>query len=198
MITSGKELYEMLDLGYLLPMDPTRRPNFDANADPSVVNPPYDPNNAHTMAWQSGFTGIAWNTKYIDRPITSMDDLLDPAFKDHIGMMGNDDAATLALMAVGKEPETSTEADWQEAAAWLQEQKDAGIVRKYYLQDYLTAFENEDIWITLAWSGDILIDRLYYGFDTFEFTIAGHRRRDLDRRLLHPDGSPRTRSGRCR
>jgi spermidine/putrescine transport system substrate-binding protein len=86
-------------------------------------------------------------------------------------MMANDDAANLAIMAVGKDPVTSTEADWAEAAAWLNEQKDSGVVRKYYVQDYLTAFENEDIWITLAWSGDILIDRLYYDRPEFEFTI---------------------------
>jgi spermidine/putrescine transport system substrate-binding protein len=74
-------------------------------------------------------------------------------------------------MAIGKAPEDSTEEDWQAAAAWLQEQKDSGVVRKYYIQDYLTAFENEDIWITLAWSGDILIDRLYYDRPEFEFAI---------------------------
>jgi len=170
-ITSGQQLYEMLELGYLLPLDPELHPNFDANADATVKSPTYDPDNAHTMAWQSGFTGIAYNTKYVDRPITSMEDLKDPAFAGHIGMMGNDDAATLALMAVGVAPEESTEADWETAAAWLQEQKDSGVVRKYYIQDYLTAFENEDVWITLAWSGDILIDRLYYDKPEFEFVI---------------------------
>ncbi len=170
-ITSGKELYEMLDLGYLLPLDPDLHPNFDANADPSVVNTSYDPGNAHTLAWQSGFTGIAYNTNYIDRPITSMEDLKDPAFAGKIGMMGNDDAATLALLAVGATPETSTPEEWQQAADWLNEQKDSGVVRKYFVQDYLTAFENEDVWITLAWSGDILIDRLYFGRTEFEFVI---------------------------
>jgi spermidine/putrescine transport system substrate-binding protein len=170
-ITNGPQLSEMIDLGYLIPLDPTGHPNFDANADPTVVDPAYDKGNVHTLAWQSGFTGIAWNTKYVDKDITSMEDLLDPAYAGHIGMMGNDDAATLALMAVGVAPETSTPEDWQTAADWLQAQKDSGVVRKYYVQDYLTAFENEDIWITEAWSGDILIDRLYYDRPEFEFTI---------------------------
>jgi len=135
------------------------------------VSPAYDKNNVHTLAWQSGFTGIGVNRKYIDREITSMEDLKDPAFAGHIGMMANDDAANLAIMAVGVIPEESTPDDWATAAAWLQDQKDMNIVRKYYFQDYLTAFENEDIWISLAWSGDILIDQLYYDRPEFEFLI---------------------------
>ena len=170
-ITNGIQLNAMIDLGHLIPLDTSARPNFDQNADPTIVDPAYDPGNVHTMAWQSGFTGIAWNTNYIDRDITSMNDLLDPAFAGHIGMMGNDDAATFSLMAIGVEPETSTPGDWEEGAAWLQSQKDSGVVRKYYVQDYLPAFENEDTWITMAWSGDILIDQLYYDRPEFRFAI---------------------------
>jgi spermidine/putrescine transport system substrate-binding protein len=170
-ITNGKELSEMIDLGFLIPLDTSARPNFDQYADPTIVDPAFDPGNAHTMAWQSGFTGIAWNTKYIDRDITSMEDLLDPAFAGKVGMMNNDDAATFSLMAVGVEPETSTPGDWEEGVAWLQAQKDSGVVRNYYGQPYLTAFENEDIWITMAWSGDILIDQLYFDRPEFRFVI---------------------------
>jgi spermidine/putrescine transport system substrate-binding protein len=171
-ITNGSELTEMIELGYLTTLDPTLMPNFKANAGDTVTDTAYDPGNAHTMAWQSGFTGIAWNKKFIDRDITSFQDLLDPEFEGKVGMMGNNaDLPGLALLAVGVVPTESTPDDWQRAADLLQQQKDSGVVRKYYIQDYLTAFENEDIWITMAWSGDIIIDQLYYGRDEFEFII---------------------------
>lgn len=170
-ITNGPQLTEMIELGYLVALDKDAHPNFDTQADSTIVDPAYDPGNTYTLAWQSGFTGIAYNTKYIDREITGMQDLLDPAFAGKIGMMGNDDCANLALLAVGVDPETSTTEDWQTAADWLQAQKDSGVVRKYYVQDYLTAFENEDVWISLAWSGDILIDQLYYDRPEFRFII---------------------------
>jgi spermidine/putrescine transport system substrate-binding protein len=171
-ITNGSELTEMMELGYLITLDPELMPNFKANAGDTVTDPAYDPGNAHTMAWQSGFTGIAWNKKFIDRPITSFQDLLDPAFAGRVGMMGNNaDLPGLALLAVGVIPTESTPDDWQRAADLLLQQKDSGVVRKYYIQDYLTAFENEDIWITMAWSGDIIIDQLYYGRDEFEFIL---------------------------
>jgi spermidine/putrescine transport system substrate-binding protein len=171
-ITNGPEMSEMLELGYVIPLDQQLLPNFTANADPTVRDPTYDPGNAHTIAWQSGFTGMAWNKKYIDKEITSFMDLFDETYAGHIGMIGNNvDLPGLAMLAVGVVPETSTPDDWQRAADLLQQQKDANIVRKYYVQDYLTAFENEDIWITMAWSGDILIDQLYYGYDYLEFIL---------------------------
>jgi spermidine/putrescine transport system substrate-binding protein len=171
-ITNGTVLAEMIASGYLIQLDPELMPNFVANAGETVKDPSYDPGNAHTMAWQSGFTGIAWNTKYIDRDITSFQDLMDPAFKGKIGMFGdNADLPGLALLAVGVAPETSTPDDWQKAADLLNQQKDSGVVRKYYVQDYLTALENEDVWITMAWSGDILIDQLYYDLGNLQFTI---------------------------
>ena len=171
-ITNGSELTEMIDLDYLIPLDQNLMTNFYANADPTIKDPAYDPGNVHSIAWQSGFTGIAYNKNYIDHEITSFMDLFDEQYKGKIGMIGNNaDLPGMALLAVGVEPTTSQPEDWQKAAELLQQQKDSGVVRKYYVQDYLEAFENEDIWLTMAWSGDILIDKLYYGRDEFEFII---------------------------
>jgi spermidine/putrescine transport system substrate-binding protein len=171
-ITNGQVLGEMIDLGYLIPLDPELHPNFDAQADPTVADPSYDPGNKHTLAWQSGFTGIVYNSKYIDPPPTSFDDLLNTKYSGKIGMFAdNADQPALILMQLGYAPETSTPDQWKQAADWLQKQKDMGIVRKYYTQDYLTALENEDIWIGIGWSGDILIDNLYYDLPELGFVI---------------------------
>jgi spermidine/putrescine transport system substrate-binding protein len=171
-ITNGTVLSEMIDLGYLIQLDPELMPNFAANAGDTVKDPSYDPNNAHTMAWQSGFTGIVYNDKYVDPAPTSFDDLLDPKYSGKIGMFAdNADQPALILMQLGINPETSTPEDWQKAADWLNMQKDSGVVRKYYTQDYLTALENEDIWLGIGWSGDIIIDNLYYDLPNLHFVI---------------------------
>ena len=52
-------------------------------------------------------------------------------------------------------PETSTQADWQNAANWLLKQRNNGLVRKYYEQDYISPLSKGDLWISMAWSGDI-------------------------------------------
>jgi spermidine/putrescine transport system substrate-binding protein len=54
---------------------------------------------------------------------------------------------------MGVNCEKSTPADWQKAAAMLKQQRP--LVRKYYEQDYIDPLSKGDIWISMAWSGDI-------------------------------------------
>ena len=108
------------------------------------------------MAWQSGYTCIGYNTKYIKEPITSIQSLFDPKYKGKVGMMGDpQELGSFGLLAIGIDPAKSTPADWQKAADKLNAQKHAGIVRSYYDQSYIDALKNGDIWIAMAWSGDI-------------------------------------------
>jgi spermidine/putrescine transport system substrate-binding protein len=59
------------------------------------------------------------------------------------------------MFLLGIDPDKSVQADWEKAGQKLQEQRDAGIVRKYYENDYVDALVRGDIWICMAWSGDI-------------------------------------------
>ena len=153
-ITNGIYLDKLVELDYLIPLDQNAMPNFYANASPLVLDPSFDRGNVYTMAWQSGMTGIGYNPKYIDREITSWQDLTDPAFKGHVGMFADiEDTPNSALCAIGVNPETSTQADWKKAADWLKKQRP--LVRKYYQQDYVDPLSKGDLWISLAWSGDI-------------------------------------------
>jgi spermidine/putrescine transport system substrate-binding protein len=155
-ITNGWYLTELLLQDFLVPIWREKVPNFDKYAGPSVVNPSYDPGNKHTMVWQSGLTGIGYNPKLTKREITSLEDLWDPAFAGHIGMFSDvTELGAFGLLKEGIIPTNSTPEDWAKAAAALQEQKDKKLVRQYYDQSYINALENGDIWITMAWSGDI-------------------------------------------
>ena len=153
-MTNGWELTEMIDNGFVMELDQAKLTNFRKYASPTVKSPNYDPNNKHSVVWQTGFTGIAYNSKLIDREITSFQDLLDPAFSGHVGMMSdNTELGSAALLALGIDPAKSTHADWAKAAAWLKKQQP--LVRGYYDQSYIDKLENGDTWITQAWSGDI-------------------------------------------
>ena len=162
----------MIQLGYLIELDPELRPNFDANAGSTFRDPAFDPGNRYTMAWQSGMTGIAYNTKYVDEPITTLEGMLNPKYSNHVAMFGNNaDAPALAMIELGIDPETSTPDDWQKAADFLQRFNESGILRQWTDQAYLTGLENEDLWVSMAWSGDILNDKLYFPeYAAFEFT----------------------------
>jgi spermidine/putrescine transport system substrate-binding protein len=161
-ITNGDTLNQLLRLEYLVELPADLRPNFDQYASTAVKDPGYDPGNRFTMAWQSGLTGIAWDPVQVEelRPsnpeITSVMDLFDPAFAGHVGMFAdNADMPNLAMIGMGIEPETSTPDDWQAAADLLNQQKNDGIVRQYYTQNWTNALQNGDIAVTMGWSGDV-------------------------------------------
>jgi spermidine/putrescine transport system substrate-binding protein len=173
-ITNGQELTEMMALGFLIPLDHSLTPNFNENVGPAFKDPGFDPGNKYTMAWQSGMTGYAWNTKFIDGPITGMQDLMNDEWEGHVSLFGNNaDAPNMAMIELGIDPADSGPEEWQQAADLLTSFNEWGGLRKWDDQAYLTAFENEDLWATMAWSGDIINDKLYYPeFASFEFSTA--------------------------
>jgi spermidine/putrescine transport system substrate-binding protein len=158
-------------LDWVIPLDQSKMTNFYKYSSNLVKNPTWDPGNKYSMAWQSGYTAIAYNAKYIDEEITSLQSLFDPKYKGKVGMMSDpSELGSQALVSIGVEPAASTPADWQEAADKLTLQKDAGIVRSYYGQSYVQALKNEDTWISMCWSGDIFQANLS-GFTDLKMVI---------------------------
>lgn len=155
-LTNGLELARLIELGYLAPLDHERLPNFAKHAGDVYKDPTYDPGNKFTVPYASGITGIAYNPEFTDREITSIADLWDPAFKGRVGMMADpQEIGNFGLLLNGVDPAKSAEGDWQAAADKLKEQRDAGIVRAYYDQDFVQPLTNGDIWMSMAWSGDV-------------------------------------------
>ena len=144
-------------LGWLAPIDHTALPTVTANIGAAFADPAYDPGNAHSIPWQGGITGIAYDPGKTGRELTSFDDLWDPAFAGHVGMLTEMvDTMNLTLMSLGVDIQNATDDDVQRAKEKLIQQRDAGIVRQYYGQDYTRALSNGDVWATMAWSGDVL------------------------------------------
>jgi spermidine/putrescine-binding protein len=137
-ITNGRYFTALTNNGWVYELDPSKRPNFDANAASWAKDPFYDPGNKFGMAWQSGVTGIGVNTKLVNGPITKMDDLANPdkVGTSSVGMLEGD-MAEWVMINLGIDPVTSGPDEWREAAAWLQMQKESGTVRAYYGNDYL-------------------------------------------------------------
>jgi spermidine/putrescine transport system substrate-binding protein len=141
---------------WLIPLDQSMMKNFYKNAGPLVKNPAWDRGNKYTMAWQSGFTTVAYNSSVIKNPGDSVDILFDKKYAGKIGMMSDVyELGSVGMLALGIDPATSTESDWAKAAKKLQQQKSDGIVRAYYDQSYIGHFKNGDTVVTQAWSGDI-------------------------------------------
>ncbi|MGH9302856.1 MAG: extracellular solute-binding protein [Acidimicrobiales bacterium] len=156
MTNNSPPLGYMISFGWLIPLDRSMMSNFNKNAGPLVKNPSWDPGNKYTMAWQSGWTAIGYNSSVIKNPGSNVGILFDKKYAGKIGMMSDpQELGSLGLLAIGVEPATSTESDWHKAAKRLQQQKSDGLVHAYYDQSYIDHLKNGDIVVSQAWSGDI-------------------------------------------
>ena len=165
-ISAGRYFTTLANNGWVYELDPTKRPNFDANAASWAKDPFYDPGNKYGMAWQSGITGIGYNTKLVNGSITKMDDLANPAKvgTNSVGMI-TEDMPNLVMINLGIDPTTSGPDEWKEAAAWLQMQKESGTVRAYYGNDYLPDLQEGNLKASMAWSGDVLYSNVWLLLD---------------------------------
>jgi spermidine/putrescine transport system substrate-binding protein len=168
-------------LGYLLannwltPLDPSMMTNFNKTAGPLIKNPSWDPGNRYTMAWQSGFTTVGYNKKYVKNPNDSIGVLFDKKYAGKIGMMSDlQELGSLGLLAIDVEPVSSSESDWAKAAKLLQKQKSDGLVRGYYGQEYIDHFKNGDTYVTQAWSGDIFQANLNSKYQDLVMMVPRH------------------------
>ena len=162
---------KMIRLGYLSELDKSKIPNFDANALDLYKDPWYDPGNVHSMAWQSGITGIGYNPTLTGREITTFDDLLDPEFAGRVGLFSEmRDTMSLALLSLGVEPEEATVDQATQAKDKLLEAAQAGQFRNFYGNDYYDELANGNLALTVAWSGDVSQMKLYDNPDV-EFVV---------------------------
>ncbi|MEP6758299.1 MAG: spermidine/putrescine ABC transporter substrate-binding protein [Actinomycetota bacterium] len=170
-ITNGEYLAALIQNGWATELDSNYRPNFDANAASWAKSPFYDEGNRHTMAWQSGLTGIGYNTTLVNQPPTKLDDLMSTDFfrSATVGVLKSD-APDLVMVNLGIDPKTSQQPEWDEAAAWLTKLRDSDTFYAAYDQDYIDDLTAGNLAGTMAWSGDVLYYKIWEG-QPFEFIV---------------------------
>ena len=171
-VIGGRELTVLLSNDWLVPLDPSKRPNFDANAVTWARDPAFDPGNEHTMAWQGGFTALGVNRNLVNGEISTLDDLANPdkVGRSSVGMITSE-MPDFVMRNLGIDPETSTPDEWREAAAWLMMQRESGTIRQYYDQGYIQDMTLGNTSVSMAWSGDILYYSVWAGQSELEFVL---------------------------
>lgn len=145
---------KMQRLGYLERLHHDELPNFAANADDKFKDPWYDRDNAHSVPWAAGITGIGYDIELAGREITSFEDLFADDLAGRIGLfLEMRDTFGLALAAQGiPEPEATVE-DIEQVQGMLIENRDK--VRGFYGNDYVDQLATGNLVATMAWSGDV-------------------------------------------
>jgi spermidine/putrescine transport system substrate-binding protein len=147
---------KLIRLGWLQPLHHDLLPNCTANLDDGFRDPYFDPGRRYSFPWAAGITGIGYNKKLTGREITSIEDLFNPEFKGRVGMFSEmRDTVAFGLYRLGKNPVEATIEDVEQVAEMLRQQRDDGIVRAYYGNDYVDQLAGGNLALTMAWSGDV-------------------------------------------
>lgn len=149
-------LATMIERGWTEELDKDAIPNIENLVDVQR-HPGFDPDREHSLPWQSGMTGIAYNAK-LTKPITSVDQLLeDPDLKGKVTMLDNfADSLGIVMLANGDDPSKVTDDAFGSALDRIKEASDSGQIRRFTGNDYTGPLSNGDLKACLAWSGDIV------------------------------------------
>ena len=125
------------------------------NIDPQFRATPYDPDDAFTVPYLWGTTGIGYNRSKVPRPPTSWLDLWDERYKDKISMLDNSrDCISTALLMKGYQETTTDEKELAAAKRLLIEQRP--LVKQYSSSTYMDGLIAGELYLAMAWSGDVL------------------------------------------
>ena len=125
------------------------------NIDAKFLKPPYDPENAFTVPYLWGTTGIGFNKAKLGKAPSSWMDLWDERYKDKITVLDNArDTISTGLLLCGY-PETTTDPEaFRKVKELLLKQRP--LVKQYTSSTYIDSLVAGEAYLSMAWSGDVL------------------------------------------
>ena len=166
-LSTGAEVYDvvfpseymierLIKEDLLAELDLANIPNMENVVD-NLLDPIYDPGNAHSIPYMWGTLGILYNTEMVTEPVTSWTALLDEQYAGEIFMMDSvRDTVGLALKTLGYSVNSHDEDELAAAGEWLMAQKDSGVVAGYILDQAKDMMANNEAAMAVMYSGDAL------------------------------------------
>lgn len=152
------------------PLDAAKLPNMK-NIDVGIAEQltKVDPQGLHGVPWMWGTTGVIFNVEKIneimpDAPVDSWAMLFDPEIVSKFatcGVVMLDDGEQVlgsALIYLGKNPNTATEAEISEAEALITKIRPS--IRKFHSSEYFNGLAAGDYCLALGFSGDARVASL--------------------------------------
>ncbi len=148
---------KMIDLGWIQKLDHSNMPNVDANLIEFLKSPSWDPERDYSVPWQSGMTGICYNSELTD-PVESFEALLTrPDLKGKIELLTEmRDTMGFMLLLQDSDPEDFTDTEFADAISALDGFVQNGQIRKFAGNSYIDDMKSGDIVACEAWSGDVI------------------------------------------
>jgi len=154
---------KVVEAAWVEEIDPANVATAVANVRDELRGLPWDPDMKYHFPWQSGATGLGYNSKSTKRELTKIADLFDPAFKGKVTLLTEArdtfPLVHLALQAQGKASANKAgamdAADAQVVHDFLKPLVDGDHIRAFTGNEYLKDFGSGDTWAALVWSGDL-------------------------------------------
>ena len=166
-VPTGTFLQRQIEAGAFQKLDKSKLSNIGNMWDViETRTAKYDPDNAYSINYMWGTTGIGVNTGKVaealgvDAPIASLSLVFDPANMEKLASCGVHflDAPTemipAALAYAGLDPDRKDDEALAKAEEVLMAVRP--YVQKFHSSEYINALANGDICVAFGWSGDIL------------------------------------------
>lgn len=138
--------------GLLAELDHANLPNLKS-LDPLFVNPPYDPGNRYSVAYQWGTTGYAYRGDKVTAGTDSWGLLFDPKLRGKITMLDDSrEVINAALKYLGFSLNSTNPAELAKAKTLLINQKK--LLKAYISAPVKSSLISGDVWAAQLWSGD--------------------------------------------
>ncbi|MEU3908758.1 spermidine/putrescine ABC transporter substrate-binding protein [Streptomyces goshikiensis] len=144
-------------LGWAQKMDRSAQSNVSTHLDPQLASPAFDEGRLHTVPWQSGITGIAYNRKALGREIKSVNDLWHPDLAGKVTLFsGLDESFALLMQGDGVDVTRWTESDFHRMCDRVESMVKKKHVRRFTGNDYTSDLSKGDVLACQAYSGDAI------------------------------------------
>ena len=167
-VPSGSFLGRQIQAGIYQKIDKSKLANYK-NLDPQILEAlaGFDPGNEYAVPYFWGTVGIGFNVDKVkerlgdNAPVDSLDLLFKPenaAKLQDCGIAMLDapsDMFQTVLKYMGKDPHTSNEADYAEAAALFATIRP--FVKYFHSSQYINDLANGELCAVIGWSGDVFI-----------------------------------------
>jgi spermidine/putrescine transport system substrate-binding protein len=154
-VPTGYMVEIMIKQGLLTPITHENIPNLKGVSE-ALQDPPYDPGRKHTVPWQWGTTGFAYNSKTVSGTVDSWKLLWDPNYMRKITMLDDmRSAISVALKLHGYSLNSTSEKELMEAKKLLMEQKP--LLKAYISAPVKSLLISREVWLSQLWVGDTLM-----------------------------------------
>ncbi|WP_337587574.1 polyamine ABC transporter substrate-binding protein [Crystallibacter crystallopoietes] len=180
----------LIRLGYTQELDLANIPN-SANLLENLKNVDFDPGRKHSLTWQSGFAGIAWNKEAVPGGLRTVSDLWKPELKGRVEVL-DEMRDTMGLLLLDNGVDISGQwgtAEFDSALEVLSKQISDGQIRQVKGNSYKEDLISGDALAVFAWSGDITQLNFEEG-DKWEFALPDAGGTLWSDNMMVPIGSP--------